>query len=158
MLPAMHRLRRSAAYAQRSTRGQPHGGWRAAVLALPCGAIGNNGPANHNPAIVNNNKIFVWVPSFPSGNSCIYSGITMSDSDPAGNKPTGMHTDAAGSKTKDDGVPVVMTLPAGARVGDVINNLIYLPGGRTRTLSTTVTQDDIYAGRVSRMMPDLAAE
>ena len=81
----------------------------------------------------------------------------MSDSDPASDKPTGMGLDAAGRplpKTKDDGVPVVMTLPAGARFGDVINNLIYLPGGRTRTLSTTVTQDDIYAGRISRIISD----
>ena len=81
----------------------------------------------------------------------------MSDSDPASDKPTGMVLDAAGRplpKTKDDGVPVVMTLPAGARVGDVINNLIYLPGGHTRTLSTTVTQDDIYAGRISRIISD----
>lgn len=82
----------------------------------------------------------------------------MSDSDPASNKPTGMHTDAAGSKTKDDGVPVVMTLPAGARVGDVINNLIFLPGGRTRTLSSTVTQDDINLGRISRLVLDIDAE
>ena len=85
----------------------------------------------------------------------------MSDPNSVFDKPAGMPQEEVGRllpKTKDDGVPVVMTLPAGARVGDVINNLIYLPGGRTRTLSTTVTQDDIYAGRVGRMMPDLAAE
>jgi hypothetical protein len=56
------------------------------------------------------------------------------------------------------GVTVVMTLPAGAQVDGVISNLFFLPGGRTRTLSTTVTQDDIYKGRISRFMPDLDAE
>jgi hypothetical protein len=52
------------------------------------------------------------------------------------------------------GVPVVITLSAGARVGQVINNLIFLPGGRTGTLSSTVTQEDIHAGRIIRMISD----
>lgn len=54
----------------------------------------------------------------------------MSDSDPAICKPTAMPL----------GVPVVITLSAGALVGQVINNLIFLPDGRTGTLSSTVTQ------------------
>ena len=61
----------------------------------------------------------------------------MSDPNSVFDKPAGMPQEEVGRllpKTKDDGVPVVITLPAGARVGDVINNLIYLPGGRTRTL------------------------
>ena len=72
----------------------------------------------------------------------------MSDSNSAIDRPIGM----------TPGVPMVISLAAGARVGDIVNTLVFLPGGRTRTLSTTVTQDDIYAGRVSRMMPDRAAE
>ena len=56
------------------------------------------------------------------------------------------------------GVPVVITLPAGAQVDGVISNLFFLPGGRTRTPTTTVTQDDIYKGQISRFMPDLDAE
>jgi hypothetical protein len=56
------------------------------------------------------------------------------------------------------GVPVVITLPAGARVGGTISNLIFLPNGRSRTLSTTGTQDDINKGRISRLMPDFDAE
>jgi len=68
----------------------------------------------------------------------------MSDSDPAICKPTAMPL----------GVPVVITLSAGARVGQVINNLIFLPGGRTGTLSSTVTQEDIHAGRIIRMISD----
>jgi hypothetical protein len=68
----------------------------------------------------------------------------MSDSDSAICKPTAMSL----------GVPVVITLSAGARVGQVINNLIFLPGGRTGTLSSTVTQEDIHAGRIIRMISD----
>ena len=68
----------------------------------------------------------------------------MSDSDPAIRKPTAMPL----------GVPVVITLSAGARVGQVINNLIFLPDGRTGTLSSTVTQEDIHSGRISRMISD----
>ncbi len=56
------------------------------------------------------------------------------------------------------GVPVVISLPAGAHVDGVISNLIFLPNGRSRTLSTTVTQDDINKGRISRLMPDFDAE
>lgn len=85
----------------------------------------------------------------------------MSDPNSAFDKPTGMPQEEAGRllpKTKDDGVPVVMTLPAGARVGDVINTLIFLPGGRTRTLRSIVTQDDINLGRISRLVLDIDAE
>jgi hypothetical protein len=72
----------------------------------------------------------------------------MSAAEPPIDKPTAMPL----------GVPVVITLPAGARVGVTVSNLIFLPNGRSRTLSTIVTQDDIYQGRISRMMPDLDAE
>jgi len=68
----------------------------------------------------------------------------MSDAEPPTDKLTAMPL----------GVPVVITLSAGARVGQVINNLIFLPGGRTGTLSSTVTQEDIHAGRISRMISD----
>jgi hypothetical protein len=68
----------------------------------------------------------------------------MSDAEPPIDKLTAMPL----------GVPVVITLSAGARVGQVINNLIFLPGGRTGTLSSTVTQEDIHAGRISRMISD----
>ena len=72
----------------------------------------------------------------------------MSDSNSAIDKPTGM----------TPGVPMVISLAAGARVGDIVNTLVFLPGGRTRTLSSTVTQDDINAGRISRLIPGLDAE
>lgn len=72
----------------------------------------------------------------------------MSDAE----SPTDKHT------AMSLGVPVVITLPAGARVGSTISNLIFLPGGRNRTLLTIVTQDDIYKGQISRFMPDLDAE
>lgn len=68
----------------------------------------------------------------------------MRDSDPDIDKPTAMPV----------GVPVVITLSAGARVGQVINNVIFLPGGRTGTLSSTVTQEDIHAGLIIRMIFD----
>jgi hypothetical protein len=128
---------------------------------LPFGAIGTDKPTKQNAWLSGKQADFCRIPCLFNGNSCSYPRITMSDPNSAFDKPAGMPQEEVGRllpKTKDDGVPVVMTLPAGARVGDFINNLIYLPGGRTRTLSTTVTQDDIYAGRVSRMMPDLAAE
>ena len=72
----------------------------------------------------------------------------MSAAEPSIDQPTAMPL----------GVSVVITLPAGARVGVTVSNLIFLPNGRSRTLSTIVTQDDIYQGRISRMMPDLDAE
>jgi hypothetical protein len=115
---------------------------------LPFGAIGNHRPADNNRGDKGSGQSSDYIACFCNGNLCIYPVKTMSEADPPIDKLAAMPL----------GVPVVMTLPAGARVGDVINNLIYLPGGRTRTLSTTVTQDDIYAGRISRMMPDLAAE
>jgi hypothetical protein len=72
----------------------------------------------------------------------------MSAAEPPIDKPTAMPL----------GVPVVITLPAGARVGVTISNMIFLPNGRSRKLSTIVTQDDIYQGLVSRFMPNLDAE
>ena len=81
---------------------------------------------------------------FCNGTPGIYPGIPMSDSNSAIDKPIGM----------TPGVPMVISLAAGARVGQVINNLIFLPGGRTGTLSSTVTQEDIHAGRISRMISD----
>ncbi len=56
------------------------------------------------------------------------------------------------------GMHVVTTLAAGARVGDVVNTLVFLPGGRTQTLSSTVTQNDINARRISQRIPELALE
>lgn len=68
----------------------------------------------------------------------------MSDSNSAIDKLIGM----------TPGVPMVISLAAGDRVGDIVNTLVFLPGGRTGTLSSTVTQEDIHAGRISRMISD----
>ena len=91
----------------------------------------------------------------------------MSDS----NQTIAMHPDAPATlwpKTRDDctglterisdgGMHVVTTLAAGARVGDIVNTTVFLPGWRTQTLSSTVTQNDIRAGRISQRIPDLDA-
>ena len=96
----------------------------------------------------------------------------MSDSNLAFDKPGGMPPDAPvrlWPKTKSDGlyskelisevgVPMVITLAADARVGDVVNTLVFLPGGRTRKLGSTLTQHDINAGRISLLITDLAPE
>ena len=91
----------------------------------------------------------------------------MSDS----NQTIAMHPDELATlwpKTRDDctglterisdgGMHVVTTLAAGARVGDIVNTTVFLPGGCTLTLSSTVTQNDIRAGRISQRIPDLDA-
>ncbi|MEI6762228.1 MAG: Ig-like domain-containing protein, partial [Betaproteobacteria bacterium] len=59
----------------------------------------------------------------------------------------------AAERITDGGVPVVTTLSAGARVGDIVNTLVLLPGGGTRTLSNVLTQYDISAGRISQLLP-----
>jgi hypothetical protein len=112
--------------------------------SLPFGAIGNHRPADNNGRYVGRGQSSGCIACFCHGNPCIYPVKTMSDSDSAICKPTAMSL----------GVPVVITLSAGARVGQVINNLIFLPGGRTGTLSSTVTQEDIHAGRIIRMISD----
>ena len=60
-------------------------------------------------------------------------------------------------RISDSGMHVVTTLAAGARVGDIVNTTVFLPGGCTLTLSSTVTQNDIRAGRISQRIPDLDA-
>lgn len=52
-----------------------------------------------------------------------------------------------------NGVPLNVTLPAGALVGDVVTTVVAGPGGATITLTTTLQASDLTAGVISQTVP-----
>jgi hypothetical protein len=61
------------------------------------------------------------------------------------------YVDAA-EKASGGGVPIDVSLPANAAVGDVIKSVVTLPNGTTITLTKVLNATDVTAGHISQLM------